>query len=318
MSSLYQRILLLFCFRLPEQTNTPCVLPLFFIFLLPREFISPCETVLRKLPSSTIHENVSKPDPSSGAHMGNQMLPSILVASSSCLKNVCRSFSTVWNYSHGWAEKKAVRQRMSPGFHSVSPHLSRLRCTGQAQLTEMSFFFFVVLYKLLLLMLFFVVMLRNNLVTFGVFSGLSMLSDALTIYKCLETDLPANVVRLVHLWIFFSRRLDNNSLLMFLSIVSFAWGQKQFPFLCTKEELPANKNATRWMAEMGERQRDVASVFVADWVWLLWMSHCAWGVWSRVITSTKEAEEVLFLNSVHLFWSLLPIIMTKSPPQGNI
>lgn len=47
-----------------------------------------------------------KLDLSSGAHMGNQMLPSIPAASSLCMKNVCRSLSTVWNYSPGWAEKR--------------------------------------------------------------------------------------------------------------------------------------------------------------------------------------------------------------------
>lgn len=55
-----------------------------------------------------------------------------------------------------------------------------------------------------------------------------------------------------------------------------------------------------------------------EWVWLVWMSHCAWGVWRRVITFTEEAGEGLFLNSAHLFWSLLPIIVIKSLPRGNI
>lgn len=48
------------------------------------------------------------------------------------------------------------------------------------------------------------------------------------------------------------------------------------------------------------------------------MSHCARGVRSRVITITEKAGEVFFLNSVHLFWSMLPIIMTKSLPRVNI
>lgn len=66
------------------------------------------------------------------------------------------------------------------------------------------------------------------------------------------------------------------------------------------------------------RESETAFVFMANGVWLVWMWHCAWGVWRRVITSTEEAGESLCLNSVHLFWSLLPIIMTKSLPQGNI
>ena len=70
------------------------------------------------------------------------------------------------------------------------------------------------------------------------------------------------------------------------------------------------------MVGMGKESR-TAFVFMANGVWLVWMWHFAWGVWRWIITS-RETGEGLFLNSVHLFWSLLPIIMTKSLPQGNI
>lgn len=69
---------------------------------------------------------------------------------------------------------------------------------------------------------------------------------------------------------------------------------------------------------MRERKQGSARVFIGDWVWFVWMSHCARGVWRGVITFTEEAGEGLFLNSVHLFWSLLPLIMIKSLPRGNI
>lgn len=110
--------------------------------------------------------NSSKPDLSSGAHMGNQMLPSIPAASFLCLKNVCRSLSTVWNYSPGWAEKRQSAKEC---------HLDSTQCplichdsTAQRRHNLQKCHFFVVHYKLLLLMLFFVVMLRNNLVALGI------------------------------------------------------------------------------------------------------------------------------------------------------
>lgn len=82
----------------------------FFWYFLSAFFSRECSfhlvNLFRGNSTSIIQENLSKPDLSSGVHMGNQMLPSIPAASPLCLKNVCRSLSTVWNYSPGWAEKR--------------------------------------------------------------------------------------------------------------------------------------------------------------------------------------------------------------------
>lgn len=133
-------------------------------FFLPRESSFHLVKLFSvKLQSSIIHENFSKLDLSSGAHMGNQMLPSILAASSLCLKNVCSSFSTVWNYSHGWA----VKRHSGKECHLDSTqcplicHESAAQCRHNSQKCR---FFCVADYKLSLLMLLF--MLRNNLVLF--------------------------------------------------------------------------------------------------------------------------------------------------------
>lgn len=69
---------------------------------------------------------------------------------------------------------------------------------------------------------------------------------------------------------------------------------------------------------LSDKARDGPSVFAADTVWVLWMSHCAWGVWRRVITSSEEAGEGPLLRPGCLFWSLFPIIMTLLLPRGNI
>lgn len=106
--------------------------------------------------------NFSKPDLSSGAHMGNQTLPSIPAASFLCLKNVCRSLSTVWNYSPGWAEKRqSGKECHLDSIQCPSFVMTPLHSTGTTY-RNVFFFFFVVHYKLLLQILFFVVMLRKK------------------------------------------------------------------------------------------------------------------------------------------------------------
>lgn len=103
-----------------------------------RDFVSPRETIFRKLLSSIIHENFSKPDLSSGAHMGNQMLPSIVAASSlhrlkKCVQEPLNGVKLL-----PWVgREEAVSQRVSPGFHSMSL-ICHDCCTAQATLTEMS------------------------------------------------------------------------------------------------------------------------------------------------------------------------------------
>lgn len=87
---------------LPQHTK--CALCL--LFCSRRESSFHFVSRFQKTPEFYNPWNFSKPDLSPGAHMGNQMLPSFLAASSLRLKNVCRSLSTVWNYSPGWAEKR--------------------------------------------------------------------------------------------------------------------------------------------------------------------------------------------------------------------
>lgn len=131
-----------------------------------REFLSPCEAhffFTWELQGSVIHENFSKPDLSSGAHMGNQILPSIPAASSLCLKNVCRSLSTVWNHSPGWAEKRQSAKECHLDSSQCPLICQDFTAKAQAHLKEMSSFIWVVGFKPLIL---FLVALRNNLVAF--------------------------------------------------------------------------------------------------------------------------------------------------------
>lgn len=103
-----------------------------------RDFISPCETIFRKLLSSIIHENFSKLDLSSGAHMGNQMLPSIVAASSLLRLKKCVQEPLNGVKLLPWVgREEAVSQRVSPGFYSMSL-ICHDCCTAQATLTEMS------------------------------------------------------------------------------------------------------------------------------------------------------------------------------------
>lgn len=122
-----------------------------------KEVMSPCEAVFQKLQSSIIHET-SQNQTNHQVHIREikcyhpfQLLPPSIWEMEELLNSV-KLFPWV-------GREKAVSQRMSPGFHSMSPHLSWLYGTAQAQLTEVSFF--VMHYKLLLLMQFFIVMLRK-------------------------------------------------------------------------------------------------------------------------------------------------------------
>lgn len=152
--------------------------------------------------------------------------------------------------------------------------MTLLHSTGT---THRNVFFFVVHYKLLLLMLFFVVMLRNNLVTFGVvvhaFSSTNnlLVSRNRSSYIFLTFSLTSFFLFfcLCCYWLF---PLHEDRKHVPLCVFSFKVPLK-------KLEITKNKNARGWMEEMGKRKRDILSVFVADWVWLVWMSHCAWGVW---------------------------------------
>lgn len=136
-----------------------------FCLLFPHwEFISPCEAVLRKLhfynPGKLIKTRpiIRCTHGKSNATINSSCFPPLF---EKCVQEPLNSVKLL-----PWVgREKAFSQRMTPGFHSMSLHLSWLCCTVQAQLTKMSFF--VELHKLLLLMLFFV-MLRNNLVVFRV------------------------------------------------------------------------------------------------------------------------------------------------------
>lgn len=128
-------------FEFHFQTNIPHVLSVFFFSQ--REFISPCETIFRKLQSSIIHVT-SQNRTYHQAHTWEikccqpfLLLPLSLSLSlvEKCVQEPLNSVKLL-----PWVgREKAFSQRMSPGFYSVSPHLSRLYCTAEAQLTEMSF-----------------------------------------------------------------------------------------------------------------------------------------------------------------------------------
>lgn len=51
---------------------------------------------------------------------------------------------------------------------------------------------------------------------------------------------------------------------------------------------------------------------------MVWKSHSPEGFEGESLHPQRKHGEVLFLNSLHLFWSLLPIIVSKSLPQANI
>lgn len=109
-----------------------------------RDFISPCETIFRKLPSSIIHENFSKLDLSSGAHVGNQMLPSVVAASSMRLrkkkkKELRAGASQRCEMTPLGGQRRGSQPKSVTWILFNVPHLSwLLHSTAQATLTEMS------------------------------------------------------------------------------------------------------------------------------------------------------------------------------------
>lgn len=111
--------------------------------------------------------NFSKPDLSSGAHMGNQMLPSIPAASSLSVWKMCAGASQQCEITPLGGQRKGSQPKNVTWIPLSVPSfvMTLLHSTGT---TYRNVIFFVVHYKLLLLMLFFVVMLRNNLVAFGI------------------------------------------------------------------------------------------------------------------------------------------------------
>lgn len=124
-----KRILLRFIFKLTYQM---C----FYILFAQRQFISPCEAIFRKQ-SSIIHIT-SQNRTYHQVHTWEikcyhsfQLLPLSL-----CLKNVCRSLSTVWNYSPGWAEKSQSAEEC----HLDSSQCPLICHDSTAELTEMSLF----------------------------------------------------------------------------------------------------------------------------------------------------------------------------------
>lgn len=147
---------------------------LFVCLFSQREFISPCESVSRKLhfynPGKLIKTRpiIRCTHGKSNATIHSSCFPPLF---EKCVQEPLNSVKLL-----PWVgREKAFSQRMTPGFHSVSLHLSWLCCTVQAQLTEMSFFFFVEHHKLLLLMLFFVMLWPSWLFCQGFMSMCSVL-----------------------------------------------------------------------------------------------------------------------------------------------
>lgn len=180
---------------------------------------------------------------------------------------------------------------------------------------------FVVYYKLMLLMQFFVFMLRNNLV------AVRIVLPRILVHALCSTN---NFVHLLLQWLNSFSPLNLIDTVCkrergypCLGDISFCedWNVSLCVHIMTISPFEESGNNTKYKCKgvdgrNGWKKAKHRKCFLQ--VWLVWMSHCALGVWRRVITFTEEAGEGLFLNFVHLFWSLLPIIMTKSHPRGNI
>lgn len=106
-----------------------------------REFISPCETIFRKLQSSIIHETSQ-----------NRTYHQVHTWEIKRYHPFQLRLSSVWKMCAGASQQCEITplggQRKGSQAKSVTwipfnvPHLSWLYCTAQAQLTEMSSFFF--------------------------------------------------------------------------------------------------------------------------------------------------------------------------------